>query len=323
MEFWRQTGLVTKIILVIMGILLLLLTILVLTNRGYLPAARALIERINQGEATATPAIEIVPSPTAPSFPPGTAVVTAIGITQVYSGPGEENDKVAILEPGRQAPIIGTNEEETWWAVELPYLQSGRGWVPRERVQAENTLAVKIISAEDPVSVEPAQEYTGKALTNLNVRSGPGLNYTKVGVIEAGQEIALLGIDPLRFWYQVEAPDGPEGKGWVSVDYVQTTDADELPVTGFQPANANPDVPTPPSGSPALTALSVINIRAGPETNFQILGKLQQGQRAEILGVSPDGRWYAIRYTEADSGRAWVSADYVETENADSIEIIK
>ena len=47
MEFWRQTGLVTKIILVIMGILLLLLMILVLTNRGYLPAAQSLIERIS------------------------------------------------------------------------------------------------------------------------------------------------------------------------------------------------------------------------------------------------------------------------------------
>ena len=244
MDFWKQTGFVTKIILGLMGIMLLVFLVLVLTSQGYLPGAKLLLNRIGQAEATETPGIQIAPSPTAASFPPGTALVTAIGMTQVYSGPGEEFEKVALLEPGRQARIMGMNEAETWWAVELPYLQSGRGWVLSERVQAENTLEVRVVSAENPSGEVETQEFVGKALTNINVRSGPGLNYQKVGVIEVDQEIALLGVDPLGFWYQVPAKDGPEGKGWVSVDYVQTSDSDELPVMGFQPANANLDVPT-------------------------------------------------------------------------------
>lgn len=322
MDFWRKTSWLTKTILGVLGLLLLILLALVLASRGVIPGAQQMVQKLLAPQSTPTPGIQILPSPTPQLFPPGTPLIIAIGMTQVYSGPGEDQDKVAILEPGRKARIIGMNEEESWWAVEMPYLQGGRGWVMAERVQAENTLAVKVVSAEGS-PVQEAQVFSGKALTNINVRSGPGLNYQKVGVVEMEQEVQLLGVDPQGFWYQIQAADGPDGKGWIAVDYIQTSDSDELPVVGFQPANANKDIPTPPSGEPSLTALAVINIRAGPDTNFEILGKLQQGQSAEILGISPDGRWYAIRYTPASSGRAWVSADFVETNNADNVQVLK
>jgi uncharacterized protein YraI len=66
----------------------------------------------------------------------------------------------------------------------------------------------------------------------------------------------------------------------------------------------------------------VVNIRSGPDTIFQVLGKLEAGQRAEIVGVSADERWYAIKYTPADTGRAWVAADFVEVENAEDLPVL-
>jgi uncharacterized protein YgiM (DUF1202 family) len=50
---------------------------------------------------------------------------------------------------------------------------------------------------------------------------------------------------------------------------------------------------------------------------FPILGTAQQGDKGEILGVSPDGYWYAIKVptTVVGTGTAWSAADYVDLTN--------
>ena len=295
---------------------------MIISKEDLFPFLRLWIQGDPGASTTMLPTLEIAPTAAAPAFPVGTPLATAIGMTQIYTGPGEDYDKLALLEPGEQAVIIGVNEDESWWAIRLPYLESGRGWVMAERVLAENTLDVRVVSGEETLGVGEQPTGTARALANINIRSGPGLEYPKVGGLEVDQEVKILGVDADGFWFLIEAPGTSQNQGWISVDYVVAQNADAVPVVAYQPVNANTDVPTPAPDDPALTATAVVNIRSGPDTNYQILGKLQLGQRAEVVGVHADGRWYAIKYTPGENGRAWVAADYVLTEQVEGAPVL-
>jgi hypothetical protein len=76
----------------------------------------------------------------------------------------------------------------------------------------------------------------------LNVRSGPGALYEKIGVLLPGQSVPARGQSPKGEYILVEYPGVPGGVGWVSANYVV--------VTGGTP----PVVELPPTITPAVTA---------------------------------------------------------------------
>lgn len=92
-------------------------------------------------------------------------------------------------------------------------------------------------------------------------------------------------------------------------------------VAGQPPAGSTPfppiDIPDPAPDVPTGTARVNVNIRTGPSLLFTILGTAQQGDRGELLGVSPDGGWYAVVVptTVVGTGTAWAAADFVDLNN--------
>lgn len=85
-------------------------------------------------------------------------------------------------------------------------------------------------------------------------------------------------------------------------------------------ALASPTPPSPPAATPLATpvpGLTVVaewvNLRAGPGTVYDLLGRLVQGQAARVTGKSSDGQWWRI---SADGKVAWVSAQYVQANDA-------
>ncbi|MEJ2267313.1 MAG: SH3 domain-containing protein [Anaerolineales bacterium] len=77
------------------------------------------------------------------------------------------------------------------------------------------------------------------------------------------------------------------------------------------------DMPDPAPNGPVGTARVNVNVRTGPSMLFPILGTAQQGDKGEILGISPDGYWYAVKVPTSvvGTGTAWVAADYVDLSN--------
>jgi uncharacterized protein YraI len=51
-----------------------------------------------------------------------------------------------------------------------------------------------------------------------------------------------------------------------------------------------------------------INVRAGPGTDYPIIGKLLAGQQVPALGKSPGGDWVQISYPQSQDGLGWVYA---------------
>ncbi len=76
----------------------------------------------------------------------------------------------------------------------------------------------------------------------LNVRSGPGALYEKIGVLLPGQSVPAKGQSPKGEYILIEYPGVPGGVGWVSANYVV--------ISGGQP----PVVEIPPTVTPAVTA---------------------------------------------------------------------
>ncbi len=82
------------------------------------------------------------------------------------------------------------------------------------------------------VTVRPSQNEP-----SINVRSGPNVLYSKVGVLLVGQLVEAVGISPGGEWIQILYPGTPGGKAWVFSLYV--TDPGPLPI--LEP----PSSPTP------------------------------------------------------------------------------
>jgi hypothetical protein len=83
----------------------------------------------------------------------------------------------------------------------------------------------------------------------INVRSGPGVEFISIGKLQAGQSVPALGRSPGGDWVQIVFPDGPGGVGWVYA-YLVT-------VTGNLPVVEPPSTPTPrvtPTIDPTLAA---------------------------------------------------------------------
>ena len=76
----------------------------------------------------------------------------------------------------------------------------------------------------------------------INVRSGPGVFYDKIGVLLAGQQAPAKGRSVGGDWILIEYPGVPGGVAWVYTPYVNVT-AGELSI-----------IEPPPTPTPLVTA---------------------------------------------------------------------
>ena len=60
----------------------------------------------------------------------------------------------------------------------------------------------------------------------------------------------------------------------------------------------------------------VLNVRASPGTEFEVLGKLKSGDKVTILDRSPAGDWYKVCCVPGTQTQGWVSAEYVALDPA-------
>ncbi len=145
--------------------------------------------------------------------------------------------------------------------------------------------------ASGPVVNE--ESFTGvvKVSGSLNVRKGPGTSYAVAGKLRNGDKVTVTG--SADGWYAISYEGGT---GYVSSAYIIKSDDGA--------ATSTPDAGERTEG---YVIASALNVRSGPGTNYNILGKLYSGELVEILGST--GGWYKISY---NGGTGYVSAEYVQ-----------
>lgn len=56
-----------------------------------------------------------------------------------------------------------------------------------------------------------------------------------------------------------------------------------------------------------------VNCRFGPETSYAVIGYLELGMQAEMIGRNEDSTWWYVRNPSDPSTSCWLSAEFVET----------
>ena len=142
---------------------------------------------------------------------------------------------------------------------------------------------------------------TGKVTTGvLNVRSGAGTSYSKIGTLKKGATVTILQTS--NGWHKIELSGSKTG--WVSADYIKITTSS---------SSAGPSGGSSSSGSTVTkktgkVTTDVLNVRSGAGTSYSKIGTLKKGATVTILQTS--NGWHKIELSGSKTG--WVSADYID-----------
>ncbi len=210
--------------------------------------------------STLSPAarITILPSPTPlptralPSPTPTPIPARTSATLHVRSGPGATYSSLGLLAAHQRIQVIGQDGSGEWYLILYPSAEAGLGWVAAAYVRLETEVTPPAMITPSPTASGP----TGRVLQRLNVRSGPGLSFDPLGMLEAETVVHLSGRNPTSTWLQILYPRGPGGRGWVSAAYVQVEDISGLPVLNEFgvpiPATTTGPTPIPMTPTPTL-----------------------------------------------------------------------
>lgn len=230
---------------------------------------------------------------------------SATGVTtenlNVRTGPGTSYNKIGTLNAGTKVTIVGKFTNSVWYKIQYA---GGYGYISGDYLK-------NITSTGDSIGYIA----TGVTTDNLNVRTGRGTSYSKLGVLAKGTTVKIVE-GKVSGWYKIQYGSG---FGYVSADYIKNY----TPVT---PATTVPSTTDPTTEKPMPTTTANaggdgvvdfhgtgvttdnLNVRTGPGTNYTKLGTIPKGTTVTIIGNLPEKKWYKIQY---GSQVGYVSAVYI------------
>lgn len=135
----------------------------------------------------------------------------------------------------------------------------------------------------------------------LNVRSGPGVEYSVVTKITKGTEVQRVDPASPNKWVEIVVPG--VAKGWVNRYYL-TTERGGSGGTGSV---------SPPKGDHiAVVSTSSLHVRYGPSIGFGSFAVVHRGDRLGMIGRSGNGYWLKARIPTGAEG--WVAANFVDSD---------
>ena len=129
----------------------------------------------------------------------------------------------------------------------------------------------------------------------LNIRSGPGMGYSTIDRVSKGREFPI--IKKSGGWYQVSLDSAKSG--WIAGWLINVKAAGE----GTSYASRY-----------LVVKESVVNIRSGPGTGYDIVSKTKFGEQFPVL--SQNGQWYQIMLSGGSSG--WIAGWLAEIHTLDT-----
>ncbi len=151
---------------------------------------------------------------------------------------------------------------------------------------------------------------------DVNLRKGPGTNYSKVGTAKKGTKLTITEtVDGGGYTW------GNYGDGWIALKY---TDYEEI-ISGGTTSGGNTSSGNNNSGTtqqPEQVVLTgtvkvndALNIRANAGTGYSVVGELKANTKVEILETKMVGvtKWGRI-------AQGWISMDYVVLDKEETSE---
>ncbi len=207
--------------------------------------------------------------------------------------------KVGEIFSGTQYPVVGRSEFFPWLLLADPATRQPIGWVFQDLLNVTGNLATVPISnfvvsgsITNPISptlaapdvtplalpTSPASQPTaapsfavsGRVMNEVNIRYGPSIEFTRLGVAFAGEVFELTGYHTQFPWVQIAYPASPNGRAWIARDLL------EIDGNLFSLPAISDTVLALPTLTPTPSVVSVANSIFGdpvpPRPEFQALG---------------------------------------------------
>ena len=220
---------------------------------------------------------------------PAAVMAEAHGQANLRAAAALESTLLGEIRRGERWPVLARSEQFPWLllgdAAGVPL-----GWVYAELVSLDGTSASLPVSslvlplqrentptaqASAPATATPAAPSTaihGSLAGTVNIRQGPGVEYARVALGQAGERFPLSARHSLLPWVQVIDARAPGGRAWIARDLLQIDgDLTQLPVISQTVLHLPTLTPTPSLGRISAPVAG----QARPPDGF-----LQLGQRA-------------------------------------------
>ncbi len=262
---------------------------------------------VNASLLTPSVAISSLPFVDSPAAPQPPVPVAPGAVLSLRSGPGFNYPVTGSVYQGLQVSAIGRNAANTWLKVRLSDGQEG--WIGVQYVQLSipvgnlpvldgtvgNPPPTTGATPTPPASPNWATVNTGAA----NLRSGPGIGYGIVTVVNQGQYVSLLARNNISSWAKVQLTNGTAG--WINASLLNPNVAiNTLPVENVQTISTSGVINT-----------AALNVRTGPGVSYGVTAVVYQGQGVALIGRNADSSWVKIRLTNGTVG--WINSAYVQT----------
>ncbi len=136
----------------------------------------------------------------------------------------------------------------------LAFMQTAQAYGPATELDQQPTVAIPTVTG---TAIGPYIIVVSDPEEQINVRSGPGTDYPKIGVLLNRQQAPALGRLPGGTWVKIVYLGVEDGVGWVYAPLTQ--------VYGEIPITEAPPTPTPrvtPTIDPTLASQFVVDLPA-------------------------------------------------------------
>ena len=189
--------------------------------------------------------------------------VYATTALNVRSGPGTKYSILGYLNVNQVVTKLGTSGK--WTKIEFA----------GSTAYAYSSYLKPYSGTDTGTGTGTVPSGTVYALSDVNVRSGPGTGYTILGELRKGQAVVKVG--ETGTWSII---NWSTGTAYVSSSYLTSTTS------------------TPPQQQPGtsntLYATTGVNVRKGPSTKYAVVGELVKGEGVAATGTS--GKWTQVIY---------------------------
>jgi uncharacterized protein YraI len=257
---------------------------------------------------------QLPPTPTA--LPPGTPLPQPTPVLAMPE-PQDTPTPVAHVEPSslveEQQAAIATRIARQLATIEEPSLTAG--------VTPTIELTPTPFAADADFFDTPS--LVGLVLRDSELLATPG--GSSITPVSIATRLDVFGRTEDGAWYAASTEIGQIG--WIRADQLRVYGNEEQlamvepgPLTG----TGGPDLPAEsevaaPDAAPIASAIvnvESLNVRAGPGTNYPVIGGLQQNTTIELMARNQSGDWLQVAWPARAEGYGWIYAPLVTTSAA-------
>lgn len=246
-----------------------------------------------------------------------TVISVKASVIQLGDGPGTGSSTLPVLTEGDEGFLVNISQDAGFVQIELGGGEVG--WIPWDAHQTRTGTTT------DGLNLNPGQfaapgvipgfgDQGGGGVSTvvrpslnqphivintafLNIRSGPGAQYTTIATVSGGDELAVLGIAEDRVWFLVQ---GTFGRGWVNNEFTLFRGViDNVPVIH--------DV-TGVLSAPTAIVPAGVSLFAAPGANFGAIGTIPATAELPVVARTADFAWVQVNTV---NGFGWLLASQV------------